>query len=180
MKKSLILLVLLAGCGGAAEQPGGNASEPGTGAEAQERGATDAAAQAIETTRLTGLYEGGPPGQPSQLCIVDRGTGDAQFGIVVWGANMHSCSGAGQAVREGDALRLRMAGDSACEIRASIRDGTVTLPQSPPSGCTYYCGARAQFAGATLARTGTSVQDAMKAKDLAGDPLCAGISSEGR
>lgn len=175
MKKSLIILALVAGCGGAAEQPGGNGSAPAT-AEAQEPGAKGAASTAIGTTRLTGLYEGGQAGQRNQLCVVDKGTGNAQFGIVVWGANMHSCSGAGQIVRERDTLRLQMAGDSECEIRATVNGTTVTLPRTLPAGCSYYCGARAQFAGATLTRTGATAEDAMKAKDLAGDPLCAGIS----
>jgi hypothetical protein len=87
---------------------------------------------------------------------------------------MHSCSGSGQAVRSGDTLTLTMDGDSTCRIEARMESGTVTLPQTLPAGCSYYCGARARFSGATFTRSGATAADAMKAKDLAGDPLCEG------
>ena len=168
MKKPLIALLLLAGCG----SPGpGNEASGGNGAS-PETASGNTAAQAVATARLTGLYEGGQPGRPNQLCIVDRGTGDSRFGIIVWGANMHSCSGAGEAVRDGARLRLRMAGDEACTVEARIDSGTVTLADTVPEGCGYYCGAQARFEGAVLARRGTTAEDAMKAKDLVGDPLC--------
>lgn len=168
MKKSLIALCLVAGCG-AADPEGGN------GAVALANGSSPGptpVAQAVRTSALTGLYEGAPGRQRDQMCVIDRGTGNVRFGIVKWGDNLHSCSGSGSIVREGSTLRLRMEGDEACEIAASIEGDTVTLPSSLPQGCAYYCGARARFDGGTLTRTGSTVQDAMKATDLAGDPLC--------
>ena len=177
MQKSLIVLALLAGCGAGDRESGntaaagaGNASTTPAGQAAQH----SPAATAIATTQLTGLYEGGSGEQRNQLCVIDRGTGDAQFGITVWGANMHSCSGSGQAVRAGNRLTLTMDGDSSCRIEASIEGGAVTLPKDFPAGCSYYCGARARFAGATFTRSGSTAADAMKARDLAGDPLCEG------
>jgi hypothetical protein len=172
MKKPLIALVLVTGCGGPA-QPGNDAAAGGNGVS-PEAAARDAVGQAVATARLTGLYEGGEPGRPNQLCIVDRGTGDARFGIIVWGAGLRSCSGAGDAVREGGRLRLRMAGDEACVVEARIDGGTVTLADTIPEGCGYYCAAPARFEGAVLARRGSTAEDAMKAKDLVGDPLCEG------
>jgi hypothetical protein len=77
--------------------------------------------------------------------------------------------GSGEAVRQGERLVLKMAGDSTCEIDARLAGGVVTLPASVPEGCAYYCGARAQFAARTLTRSG---DDATKARDLVGDPLC--------
>jgi hypothetical protein len=41
-----------------------------------------------------------------------------------------------------------------------------------PDGCAYYCGARARLTGARFAQVGTGREDAAKAKDLVGDPLC--------
>jgi hypothetical protein len=170
VKKCLIFLLLMAGCGGP-EQPGENEAGSNDGAQAQGSDVPSPAPRSSDT-RLTGLYEGGPEAQRNQLCMVEKDGGSAQFGVVVWGANMHSCSGAGEAVREGRTLILRMAGDSACEIRATLDAGIVTLPDSLPEGCAYYCGARARFAGARLTRVGSTPADAMKATDLAGDPLC--------
>ena len=138
MRKSLIALGLalaVAGCGGS-DGDGGNAVIAANDATAQgeARGAVE---KAVATAGLTGLYEGGAGPQKSQLCVVDKGTGNATFGINVWGQNMHSCSGSGGVVREGERLTLTMAGDSACKIEATIRDGVVSLPASVPEGCGY-------------------------------------------
>ena len=103
--------------------------------------------------------------------MVEKGR-DAQFGLLVWGGNLHSCSGAGRAVRQGDRLTLTMAGDETCTIAATLKDGTVTLPATVPTGCAYYCAARATLAGARFTRAGTSAADVKKATDIAGDPLC--------
>jgi hypothetical protein len=181
MKTSLIALGLLvtvgvAACGGSAPESGNRAAPEGNAAVTQ--GQQDGERRGGETgeaasTRLTGLYEGGSGAQRNQLCIVDKGSGSAQFGLIVWGANMHSCAGAGTAARKGDRLTLTMAGDSACTIDATMEGGTVRLPETVPAGCSYYCGAQASLAG-TFERTGSTADDAKKAKDLAGDPLCEG------
>ena len=149
-------LALLASCG---------SQEKGVGNQAAESGGKAAAAGAAE---LTGLYEGGSAQRPDQLCIVD--SANPKFALIVWGSNDHSCMGSGEAVRQGERLLLRMAGDSTCEIEAGIAGGAVTLPAAVPEGCSYYCGARAQFAARTLTRTG---DDVSKARDLVGDPLCS-------
>lgn len=166
MKKLFIPLFLLAGCGAAGDPPDANSS-----VSAAKGGAP---AAAVQTAGLTGLYEGGSGQTRNQMCILDRGAGDSRFGLVVWGANMHSCSGSGSVTRQGDRLRLSMAGDSTCTLDARIEGGTVTLPASTPAGCSYYCGARASLTNASFRRTGNTAADAMKARDLVGDPLCAG------
>jgi hypothetical protein len=120
------------------------------------------------SARLAGLYEGGTGAQKNQMCIVEKG-GEARFGLLVWGGNLHSCSGAGKALRTGDRLTLTMTGDETCTIDASFRDGIVTLPDKLPLGCAYYCGAHASFAGARFSRAGDDVK---QATDIAGDPLC--------
>ena len=167
MKKALPLLLLLAACGrGDAPADGANESAP---AAAGRTAAGPAAAVADD--RLVGLYEGGAGPQKNQLCIVEKGKA-AQFGLLVWGGNLHSCSGAGQAVRAGGRLTLNMAGDETCAIEASLKNGTITLPKTLPAGCAYYCGARASLAGASFTRAGATEADAHKATDIAGDRLC--------
>lgn len=167
MKKLLIALVLLAGCSRGEEQQGeGNAARPsGSGASSGP-----AAPGRIQT--LTGLYEGGDVDPKNQLCMVDNKGEAPRFGLVIWGANQHSCSGSGTAVREGDRLQLKMAGDEACTIDARISGNSIMLPEKVPDGCSYYCGANARLTAVTFIQQGTDKDDAAKAKDLVGDPLC--------
>jgi hypothetical protein len=159
MRRHFLALLLVAGCG-SQEEAGNQASAPESGPPLSA------------SASLTGLYEGGSASQPDQLCMIDEGEAPARFGLVVWGAENHSCLGAGEAVREGDRLRLTMAGDSTCRIEARIEGDKIVLPAAVPEGCGYYCGARARFAARTLTRTGADEAAARKATDLAGDPLC--------
>lgn len=162
MKRLVLLSLLLAGCGGSGGQGDGNASAP-----ASPQGGSSGA-----VSTLTGLYEGGQGAPRNQLCMVVNSDTDTRFGLVVWGANQHSCSGSGSAEREGNRLRLRMTGDETCTIEARIEGNTVVLPDSLPQGCAYYCGARATMTGARFTQAGTGRDEAIKAKDLVGDPLC--------
>jgi hypothetical protein len=166
MKKSLLILLLLGSCG-RGDQPADNQAVPDSPAAPSASAGPPAAAAG----RLTGLYEGGAGDQKNQLCLVEK-AGGAQFGLLVWGGNLHSCSGAGEAVRRGERLTLKMEGDSTCTIEAVLKGGEVTLPASLPTGCAYYCGARATLAGARFTRAGSTEADAKKATDIAGDPLC--------
>ena len=170
---SLLLLPLVAACG--AQDGLGNTAAP-AGAAANGAAPTDVPApvQAVQTASLTGLYESGPAARRSQMCIIDRGTGNARFGLVLWGAGDHSCSGDGTAVRSGDRLRLTMSGDQACVIEARIEGGQVTLPPTAPASCAYYCGQGARLAAVTFEKTGGTAEDAMRAQDLVGDRLCGG------
>jgi len=124
----------------------------------------------VQTATLTGLYEstGSPPGQ---LCIIEEGRG-AHFGLVIRRGEAPGCSGAGSATRSGTTLRLVMNGDSACAIEARLDGTRVTFPDSLPSGCAYYCAPGASAAGAAFTKTGGTNDDARRARDLVGDPLC--------
>lgn len=162
MRKLVLACLILAGCTG--EESGGN----------QAAGAGAPGPRAGRITTLTGLYEGGQGDRKDQLCMVEGEGGSARFGLVVWGSEMHSCSGSGTAVREGDSLRLAMAGDEACTLTAAIAGAAITLPAAIPDGCAYYCGARATLQGASFTQAGATAGDAAKAKDLVGEPLCGG------
>jgi hypothetical protein len=170
MKKLLFALALLAGCQGQTGEGGNQSAGPGgTGSGAPAAHSRPGA----KITTLTGLYESSAQAGPtSQLCMVDPSGETAQFGLVVWGSNDHSCSGSGMATRSGDRLQLKMTGDEACTIDAQIEGNTVVLPSAVPEGCAYYCGARARMSGARFTQVGTGRDDAAKAKDLVGDALC--------
>jgi hypothetical protein len=173
MKKLLVAALLLASCSGSDEtgkKAGGNKAASSGESQVQSKAAE--APQSLGT--LIGLYEGGGREPRHQMCVVKGQGGEQRFGLIVWGGNQHSCSGSGTITRTGNRLRLAMAGDSACAIEASISGRTIKLPTAVPQGCAYYCGQRATLGGAELTQQGTTEQSAMKAKDLVGEPLCAG------
>ena len=173
MKKLLVAALLLASCS-ASDDPeqkvGGNSAAP----SAQMEGPSERSQPPEALATLNGLYEGGGREPRHQMCVVKGQGGEQRFGLIVWGSNQHSCSGSGTVTRSGDKLRLAMAGDSACTIEASISGKTIKLPQTVPQGCAYYCGQCATLGGAELTQQGTTEQAAMRAKDLVGEPLCAG------
>ena len=173
MKKLLFAALLLASCSGSDEpepKVDGNSAAPAVQREAQ----SDTSAAPTVLATLTGLYEGSGSEPRHQMCVVKGQGGGQRFGLIVWGGNQHSCSGSGTVTRTGDRLRLAMAGDSACTIEASISGKTIKLPETVPGGCAYYCGQRASLRGAELTQQDTTEQSAMRAKDLVGEPLCAG------
>jgi len=164
MRYLLPSALLLAACGAG---QGGNQAE-----RAVEKEADRAVKQAVQTATLTGLYEGGSGPQRSQLCIVERGTGDSRFGLVLRSGGEASCSGAGAAVRDGAVLRLAMKGDQPCTIVGRIEGVNVTFATTVAQACAYYCGAGASIAGAVFVKVGGTAGDAMRARDLVDDPLC--------
>src|SRR5215218_9657401 len=127
MKKILILLLALGACGRDDPAANNQAAAPSGGSAAG--GPRSSPSPKAAETRLTGLYEGGSGAQKNQMCIVEKGD-EAQFGLLVWGGNLHSCSGAGRAERAGERLTLTMTGDETCTIEASLKDGIVTLPRT--------------------------------------------------
>lgn len=153
----LILTALLAGCG---KESGYNAAEP-------------VSREQVQLGELTGHYElVGQPERRGRMCITPAASGTHPFGIVTETSDGGSCGGAGEAVRVADILRLTMAGDEDCLIEARIEGRQVTLPSSLPQGCAYYCSPDSTLAGTVFEKTGGTEDDAMRAKDLAGDPLC--------
>lgn len=172
MKKLCLLSLLLASCSSPEEA---NQQSAGPAAPVQARG--KASGQPPEQPRiasLIGLYEGGEGERRNQMCVVEGQGGEQRFGLIVWGSNQHSCMGSGTIKREGNRLRLAMAGDSACTIEAEVAGNSIRLPATVPQGCAYYCGERASLGGAELVQRGTSEQAAMRAKDIVGESLCAG------
>jgi len=173
MRKILLALVLLGGCGGA--DPAANRSAAAAGSNSADRGAVAAPQEAATTsgpTSLAGLWEGGSAEHRNQLCLLDK-AGKTQFGVVVWEPNLNSCAGAGEAERKGDRITLRMTGDSACTIEAGVEGGRIVFRRAVGPGCeTYYCGHSARFEGAAFTQQGRGAAAARKATDIAGDPLC--------
>lgn len=149
----LILLPLLAAC------------NPG-------EGSSERAAQS-GPSGLAGLYEGAATDEEgNRLCMTSRGERQARFAFVSLGEGRAACSGSGMAMREGEALRLVLAGDGECEIAARMEDGRIALPAQVPEGCEYYCSDDANLAALEFERVDGGMEAARRARDLVGDQLC--------
>lgn len=152
-----LLIALLAGCG----------SGDRSGSPSRDSG------QPVQTASLTGVYEArGQGGQRGRMCMVAGGSGAASFALVTRRADGRGCGAAGEAVRSGKLVRLTMGGESQCIIEARASDTQLALPGSLPPGCAYYCARGATLAGTMFEKTGGTAEDAKRATDLAGDPLC--------
>lgn len=163
----LLLAPLLAACGGGGEETPGGGSRAGV--QTADGGGSP---PAVQTAGITGLYEGPGEGERrSRMCVVSEGSGAASFGLVVE-TPAGSCSGAGNAMRTGDLLRLTMTGDEQCTIEAALDGTSVKFPGSVPDACAYYCATSATLAGVAFEKTGGTAQDARRATDLVGEPLC--------
>ena len=167
MRQAILFLApLLAACGG-----GGGNDSAGRVIAGGETAASDSRPE-VQTADLTGLYEARAQGaKRSRMCMISEEPSSAAFGLVVETPG-GSCGGAGEAVRTGNRLRLTMAGEGECAIEALLEGTQVTFPDSLPEGCAYYCGSGATLAGERFEKTGGTVEEAMRATDLAGDPLC--------
>jgi hypothetical protein len=164
LQTALLLLIALAGCRSGEEAAGNGAAAPPAknGAE-------------VQTATLTGLYEGGGQARPNQMCMIEREGRSTGFGFVTWGPGDKNCSGSGTATREGNVLRLRLDGDESCVLEARLDGRKVTLPTNIAAACqSYYCGPGAQMSGAAFDKVGGGEPDALRALDLAGEPLCGG------
>ena len=173
MKKLLIALLLLSGCNRGADS--GNGSAAAEGGAGKRAGVQAGASEPAERAGLTGLWEGGAGPQKNQLCMIGKGD-KASFGLAVWGAGSTSCLGAGDATRSGERITLKMAGDETCAIEATIEGERITLPAAMPAGCGYYCASGVKMAGVSLSRSEAGSAAALRARDIAGDPLCEGAN----
>jgi hypothetical protein len=127
----------------------------------------------VQTAELTGLYESqGSAERRSRMCMISARSGVASFAFVALAADGSACSGAGEAVRRGEVVRLTMSGDEECTIDAKLVGTRLAFPADVPGGCAYYCSPRATLAGKTFEKTGGTADSARRARDLVGDPLC--------
>ena len=149
-----MLLVGLAGCGG---DPSGKG------------------APAVPGASLTGLYESGNGPRRDQLCMIEREGRTPTFGFVSWGAGDKSCGGKGIVRRQNGQLRLLLDGDESCAIEARMDGDRITLAAPASAECArYYCGEGAAIPDTPFIRSGGTEEDARRAVDLVGDPLCGG------
>ncbi|WP_158702983.1 hypothetical protein [Allosphingosinicella vermicomposti] len=168
MRAVLIALLLLSACGREGEE-----AKQADGEASSERAKTPPVLRADgQPGSLTGLYESGQGIGTSQLCAIEKSGQPTRFALVLRGAGDRSCSGGGTLRREGRDLHFTMAGESTCTFDARLEGRRLVISNAVPSGCSYYCTAGTSLAGAGFTMVAPSVEDALRARDLVGEPLC--------
>ncbi|HEY6916380.1 MAG TPA: hypothetical protein VI381_01945 [Allosphingosinicella sp.] len=158
----LLALLALAACSRGGEER----SEGGKGAPAAPVFRPDG-----QLASLTGLYESGNRQARNQLCIVE-GKGETRFAFVVHGKGERSCSGGGSLERSGTRLRLTLSGEQPCSVDAMLSGREIAISGPVPSTCSYYCTSGMSLSGTHFTLNGASIEDARRARDLVGEPLC--------
>jgi len=166
---AVLLIIALSSCGE-------KAAAPKEGQKAEKGAAKAVFRPDGQLANLTGLYESGPDQARSQLCVVEAPGEDIRFAMVLRRDRDRSCSGGGTVKREGETLRFTMAGESACTFEAELKGHRVGAAAAVPSGCAYYCTVGTSLAGADFTLVGASLEDAGRARDLVGEPLCGSLS----
>lgn len=132
----------------------------------------------VQTRTPLGLYLGSGAAEESRLCITGSQATGWRFALVLRDERGLACGGAGRAEVVPAGLRLEMAGDESCEIEARLSGLEMAFEPPLEDGCAYYCAQGASLAGASFRKIGGSEEDALKARDPVGDPLCGGMPAD--
>src|SRR3546814_12786106 len=82
------------------------------------------------------------------------------------------CTASGTARREGELLRVTLAGKDGCGFDARYEGDRIVLPGTLPKGCARYCTGRASLAGMEVDRLSDSAAEARAMRDAKGRLLC--------
>lgn len=161
-----ILLLALAGCGGA-EQKAESTTPPDLESAAVERGLVRDPAD----SDVTGLYAR----DTDRVCIVQRGSGFRIGAFVDYGDGLN-CTGRGTAARSGATLSIELSGKggATCAFDARYDGDRITFPAQLPDDCAKLCGPRASLAALEVERLSGSRSETAASRGIDGAPLCGG------
>lgn len=151
------LSLLVAGCSSPAPPDAGATLER----SAIERGVVRDSA----SLTLTGLYAGGS----DRMCMIERDE-TTRIGLFVDFGDGIRCRAQGNAVRDGERLRIDLGKD--CAFDAGFDGDRVRFPGTLPGGCRAMCTRRASLSGLILDRLSDSASEAAALRDRSGNALC--------
>ncbi len=160
MTRTLILVLLLAGCGRAAEGPTNESAGAALEAAAIARGVVADPAKVDPV----GLYAS----ESDRLCVVPQGDG-YRIGAAVEFGEGQACFATGTATGR-QALDVRF-GDG-CRLSAKVEGDRVSFPPVLPAGCDRFCSGRASLAALSAERVSASVAEAGSAVAAGGAKMC--------
>ncbi len=139
MRRALVLLLLVAGCGG--KPPENAAQSQDLESAAIDRGMV----RDPRDTEIVGLYAR----DTDRVCIV-RGDSGYRIGAFVDYGDRITCSGAGTVTRVGEMLHVQLGADEAgCSFDARFDGDKIYFPGNVPDGCAKLCARRASYAGSS-------------------------------
>ncbi|WP_245968185.1 hypothetical protein [Hephaestia caeni] len=164
---ALLALALLAGCSDRADEA--SVANAGAGGDLEAAAIAVGVIPDPASTDPTGLYARAT----DRICVLPAPQ-DFIIGIDMdYGDGQH-CTASGTARREGELLRVTLAGNEGCGFDARFEGDRIVLPGTLPKGCAHYCTGRASLAGMEADRLSDSAAEARAMRDAKGRLLCGG------
>jgi len=161
MKRSIALLLLLAGC-----SPGGPSAKPQQPQDLESAAIARGLVRDPRDREIAGLYAR----DTDRLCIVPRDSGYRIGAYVDYGEHI-ACSGAGRLSRAGTVLHVELS--PVCGFEARVVANRILFPVAIPDGCAKLCTGRASFSALAASRISDAVSEARALRDPKGRRLCA-------
>ena len=169
----LLCLLMLAGCERVDSE---SDQEPAQQSSSSlERAAIDAGViPDISKVTLSGAFERRSDLGTDRFCAVGNDQNGYQVGMIAVFGPESKCEGLGEAVRNGENVRITLTSKQQCSFTASFDGVELQLPGSLPESCESYCTPRALFDGVSfyLIGEGDAVARSTRGRDI--DNLCPG------
>ncbi|HVI99669.1 MAG TPA: hypothetical protein VM657_11465 [Sphingomonas sp.] len=162
---ALLALALLAGCSDRTDEA--SVTNAGAGSDLEAAAIAAGVIPDPASTDPTGLYAR----DAGRVCV-SPAPQDFAIGVDLDYGDGQRCSASGVARREGELLRVTLAGQGDCAFAARFEGDRIVLPGTLPDGCRSYCTGRASLAGMEAERLSDSAAEARAMRDARGRLLC--------
>lgn len=163
MRAAALLVLALAGCAPAADDPGNTVAQGDLERAAIAAGIVRDPAD----TDITGLYAR----DTDKVCIVPEVVGYSIGATTDYGDGI-GCSGQGKVTRSGEVLHVEFAGVDGCAFDARFDGERIDFPGNVPAACDKLCSPRATFGALDAERMSGAIAEAATLRDAKGKLLC--------
>ena len=161
----LLAPMLLAGCDQLGEEA---ASEPQEKSSLEKAAIEAGVIPDISKVTLSGAFERQSDLGTDRFCAVGNDENGYQVGMIAVFGPESKCEGLGEAVRNGENVRITLNSEEQCSFTARFDGVELQLPGSLPESCASYCTPRALFDGVSyfLIGEGDAVARSTRGRDI--------------